>query len=45
VSTLVAVKVKDDKGRTPLDWAGSSGEMSQMIKLLRSNGGKGTGAR
>jgi hypothetical protein len=37
--------VKDDKGRTPLDWAGSSGEMSQMIKPLRSHGGKDTGAK
>jgi ankyrin repeat protein len=39
------VNARDDKGLTPLDWAGRYREMPEMIRLLRSHGGRKEGTR
>jgi len=40
------VNARDEKGQTPLDWAGLYGEALEMFELLRSYGAqKGSGRK
>ena len=37
---LAFIQPLDEKGRTPLSWAGNFGKASEMIDALRQHGGK-----
>jgi ankyrin repeat protein len=39
------VNAADDEGATPLDWVGSNGPSAEMVRLLRSHGGRDKAAK